>query len=68
MLDQKPWYLSRTIWGALLAVAASVANSSGIAISESTQGELADIMVSMTGAAGALVAIYGRLNATDMIL
>ena len=67
MIDQKEWYFSKTIWGALLAVGASVASSAGIAIDTSTQGELADIMVNITGAAGALVAIYGRLSATDMI-
>ncbi len=67
MIDEKPWYLSRTIWGSLIAVAAALGSILGISLDQVTQTELADIVVQMAGAAGALVAIYGRLSATEII-
>jgi len=67
MIDEKPWYLSRTIWGSLIAVAAALGSILGISLDQTVQAELADIVVQMAGAAGALVAIYGRLAATEII-
>ena len=67
MIDEKPWYLSRTIWGSLIAVAAALGSILGIPLDQATQTQLADIVVQLAGAAGALVAIYGRLAATEII-
>lgn len=67
MVDEKSWYESKTIWGSLIAVAAALASAMGISIDGTTQAELADIIVQFAGAAGALVAIYGRLSATHVI-
>jgi len=67
MIEEKPWYLSRTIWGSLIAVAAALGSILGISLDQATQTELADIVVQLAGAAGALVAIYGRLAATEII-
>lgn len=65
--DEKSWYQSKTIWGALIAVAASMSGSIGYSISPANQAELAQAMVQLVGAVGALVAVYGRLSATDII-
>lgn len=67
MVEEKNWYESKTIWGALIAVAASLGGAVGINIDPESQVGLAEIMVQFTGAFGALLAIYGRLNATDVI-
>jgi len=67
MIEEKPWYLSRTIWGSLIEVAAALGSILGISLDQATQTELADIVVQLAGAAGALVAIYGRLAATEII-
>lgn len=67
MVSDKSWFESKTIWGALLAVAAAVAGALGISIDENTQQGIADALVQLAGAAGALFAIYGRLTATDII-
>jgi len=67
MVDEKPWYQSRTIWGALLAVGATFAGSLGIMVEPAIQNDLADVFVRLAGALGALIAIYGRLAATDII-
>ncbi len=68
MVDEKNWWQSRTIWGALVAVLASVLNALDIKLDEGAQGELADTIVQLVGAVGALFAVYGRLNATRVIL
>ena len=67
MVDEKPWYLSKTIWGSLIAVAAALSATLGIPLDSATQAQLSDIVVQMVGAAGALIAIYGRLTATEII-
>ena len=67
MVEEKPWHQSSTIWGALIAVIASLAGGFGLTIDAGMQGELANSIVQLTGAIGALIAIYGRLNATRVI-
>ena len=67
MVDQKPWYHSKTIWGALITVGSAAVGSMGVVVDPSTQAELADKIVHLVGAIGGLLAIYGRLSATDTI-
>ena len=45
MNDSKPWFMSRTIWGALIAVSASVGGAFGIMISEQEQANLTDAIL-----------------------
>ncbi len=61
--ETKPWYMSRTVWGALIAIAASLANAAGVEIKAADEGELADLLVSAAGTIGGLIAIYGRIFA-----
>jgi len=68
MVEEKPWYASRTIWGALVAVAASLAGLAGNTVGAADQAQIADALVQAIGAGGALLAIYGRLAAKDVIL
>lgn len=67
MVEEKYWYESKTIWGALLAVGASIMGALGITIDAVAQTDLADALIQLIGAVGAMVAIYGRLSATDII-
>lgn len=62
--ETKVWYLSRTVWGGILAIAASVLNLAGIEISGADQAELADKMTALMAAAGGIVAVAGRLAAS----
>ena len=62
--ESKGWYLSRTVWGGILAIAASVLNLAGIEISGADQAELADKMTALMAAAGGIVAVAGRLAAS----
>ncbi|MCF6321323.1 MAG: hypothetical protein L3J32_06080 [Rhizobiaceae bacterium] len=67
MIDEKPWYLSKTIWGSLIAVAAALAATAGITIDGQNQQIISDAILQVIAAAGALLSIYGRLSATDLI-
>jgi hypothetical protein len=61
--DVKAWYQSRTIWGALIAILASLANAAGLEVTAGDEGELADLVVSAVGTVGGLIALYGRISA-----
>ena len=67
MVDEKAWYESKTIWGALIAVVASAVSTLGYTIDASAQSELSDAVVQIVGALGAIIALYGRLTATRVI-
>jgi hypothetical protein len=67
MEDIKQWYQSRTIWGALIAIAASLAHAGGMTVSTADQGQIVDSLVSASGALGGLVAIYGRMKAKSSL-
>ncbi|MFZ1812899.1 MAG: hypothetical protein WBO55_11690 [Rhizobiaceae bacterium] len=67
MVDEKSWYLSKTIWGSLISVAAALTATLGISIGADAQTAIADALVQMIAAAGSLYAIYGRLTATEII-
>lgn len=62
--EVKPWYLSRTVWGGVLAIAASLFNLAGLELSGPDQVELADRITAFCAAAGGIVAIAGRLAAS----
>lgn len=68
MEDLKTWYQSRTIWGALVAILASLAHAGGFSLTATDQGQIADALVSLVGAAGGLVAIWGRVRATSKVV
>ncbi|MDR6757222.1 hypothetical protein J2Y48_002518 [Mycoplana sp. BE70] len=61
--DLKPWYLSKTVWGGVLAIVASLANLAGLGIGSLEQAELADHITALLAAAGGIVAIAGRIVA-----
>jgi len=63
MNDSKQWYLSKTVWGALVAILASLLQVSGIDFDAAGQDQLADNLVALSGAIGGLIALYGRMSA-----
>ena len=67
MIDEKPWYLSKTIWGSLVAVGAALASAVGLNIDAQNQQLISDAIMQFIAAGGALFSIYGRLSATDII-
>jgi hypothetical protein len=67
MNDMKPWYLSKSIWGGLVAVAASVGSLLGMPVGPADQQALTDAVLQAIGAGGALLAILGRVTAHERI-
>lgn len=67
MVEEKQWYQSKTVWGALLSITASLVGALGISIDTTAQSDIADAMIQFVGAVGAMIAIYGRLSATEII-
>lgn len=67
MITNKPWYFSRTIWAALITIAASGAGLAGLAISDTDQVLLTDTVLQAVTALAGVVAIIGRLAARDRI-
>lgn len=67
MVDEKPWFMSKTIWSSLIAVAAALVTSLGITIDGGMQNTIAESTVQLVGALASIFAIYGRLAATDII-
>lgn len=67
MNDMKQWYESKTIWGALVAILASLMQAGGIDVDADSQTRMLDGLVAISGAVGGLVALYGRLSADKRV-
>lgn len=62
-MDPKAWYLSRAVWGGVVAILASLLSAFGIDLDEAAQADAVNIGLALTGAVGGALAIYGRLKA-----
>jgi hypothetical protein len=45
MSDQKPWYLSKTIWDAGISVAATLGAMAGVSVDQSAQSALTEAIL-----------------------
>lgn len=67
MTDMKPWYLSRTIWAALVTMAIAVLRLFDMPVGETEHAAVTDAVMNLVAAAAGLTAIAGRLAARDRI-
>lgn len=67
MDGSKTWYRSKTVWGALIAVAASLLQVAGVDLTPEVQSDLADLAIAFAGAIGGALSIYGRISAQALI-
>ncbi|HWK13119.1 MAG TPA: hypothetical protein VNS02_01880 [Rhizobiaceae bacterium] len=67
MNDQKPWYLSRTIWASLVSVMSAAAAVIGLPVSGLDNAALTDALLQAITAISGLIAIFGRMRATTRI-
>ena len=67
MIDYKPWYNSKTIWGSIIAIVSVIASVFGVDISTSIQSQLVESALQLVALTGSLIAIFGRLTARDVI-
>ncbi len=63
MNDLKTWYMSKTVWGGVVAILASCANLLGLEITAEDERGIADGLTALAAAAGGLMAIWGRISA-----
>lgn len=67
MVRMKSWYMSKTIWGSLVAVLAAAASVFGLDIDPTAQAQLTDAVLQLVTICGALFAIFGRITASTTI-
>ncbi|KQT88243.1 hypothetical protein [Aurantimonas sp. Leaf443] len=67
MDDVKAWYRSKTIWGAIVALGASLAGLAGLAIDPAGQETLVSALADIGVALGAILAVVGRIRAQKAI-
>jgi hypothetical protein len=67
MTTNKAWFLSRTIWAALITILAALAGLAGLSINDADQVLLTDTAPQAITAVAGVVAIVGRLAAKDRI-
>lgn len=67
MIHLKNWYSSKTIWGALISIVASVLHFASIDLGTTDKSQLVDAVVNIAGALGGLLAVYGRVTAKATI-
>lgn len=67
MIEDKPWYLSRTVWAGLVALSLSLAGAFGLISDTVDQGALVDLLLQLATAIAGLIAVFGRIGATSRI-
>ena len=67
MEHQKHWYQSKTIWGSFVAIVAAISSVLGHPIGTDDQSLLTQSLTEIVAILGSLVAVFGRLSATQEI-
>ncbi|MEL6920635.1 MAG: hypothetical protein AAFO77_06360 [Pseudomonadota bacterium] len=67
MTNEKPWYLSKTIWGAAVSIAATVGSMLGVPFNPAEQGAMTDAILQTVAAVAGIFAIFGRLTASEKL-
>ncbi|MBV2142654.1 hypothetical protein KUG47_03960 [Falsochrobactrum sp. TDYN1] len=67
MIDNKPWYLSRTVWAGLVALTLPLAGAFGLGSGVLDQGLLTETLLQLATAMAGLVTVLGRVGATSRI-
>ncbi|MCZ4288021.1 hypothetical protein [Hoeflea alexandrii] len=67
MTDMKPWWQSKTLWGAIVAIASSVFGLAGLELGDADAETLTGLLTSLGVVLGGIIAIVGRLKAKSRI-
>lgn len=67
MTQTKPWYLSKTIWAAVVSVAATIGAMFGFSIDDGVRDGLVEVILQLIAAGSALFSIFGRITATTKL-
>lgn len=67
MTDLKPWWQSKTLWGAIVTLISAALGLAGLDIADSDRAVLVDLLTSLGAATGGVIAIIGRISARNRI-
>ncbi|WP_420408905.1 hypothetical protein [Hoeflea sp.] len=63
----KPWWQSKTLWGALVTIVAAALGFAGIDLADTERETLTEMLTSLGAAVGGLIALIGRISARSRI-
>ncbi|GAB5463610.1 hypothetical protein [Hoeflea alexandrii] len=67
MTDVKPWWQSKTLWGAIVTIGSAVLGLTGLDLGETDREALTGLLTSLGAAIGGMIAIFGRIKAKNRI-
>ena len=67
MIESKPWFLSRTIWAAVVSTVAAAGAFFGVPVDEAAKAGLTDGILQLVSVVAGLFTILGRLTASTRI-
>lgn len=67
MTDTKPWWQSRTLWGAIVTLASAGLGLAGLDLGNADREALIELLTSLGAALGGVIAIAGRISAKSRI-
>ena len=67
MTDIKPWWQSKTLWGAIVTIASAALGLAGLDLGETDRENLVELLTALGAALGGVIAIIGRIAAKNRI-
>ena len=67
MTEEKPWFLSKTIWASILTIGLSCSGFFNVTLDAVNQAAIIDTIVQFLTAVSGIVALFGRISATALI-
>ncbi|AKI01207.1 hypothetical protein IMCC20628_02509 [Hoeflea sp. IMCC20628] len=67
MTDIKPWWQSKTLWGAIVTLGSAALGLAGLDVLDTDREALIELLTSLGAAIGGLIAIFGRITAKNRI-
>lgn len=67
MTDIKPWWQSKTLWGALVTIGSAALGLAGLDLGDADREALIELLTSLGAAIGGVIAIFGRIKARSRI-
>ena len=67
MTDIKPWWQSKTLWGAIMTIGSAALGLAGLELGETDREALIELLTSLGAVIGGVIAIFGRITARSRI-
>jgi len=67
MTDIKPWWQSKTLWGAIVTIGSAALGLAGLELGETDREALIELLTSLGAVIGGVIAIFGRITARSRI-